>query len=158
VPSQGKSYKFFDVKSLPKLKGFWGFLEFLSVLPWILIKVKLPLLLGCVVIAHRYVVDTIVSVAYFLDDPNFLHEHIARVLLGMISKDAFLIYLDAKTKIVLARIERRKDEEIDPRLIEFQQTAYLWLATSLGALSIDTSNADVTDTFKIILERLTIQK
>ena len=148
MPSQGKSYKLFDVKSLPRLKGFWGFIEFVSVLPWILIKVKLPLLLGYVVIAHRYVVDTIVSVLHFLGDYEFLHGNMAKILLTMVSKDAFLIHLDAETEVIM---ERRKNEELDLDFIQFQRRLYPSFATFLGALSINTSNKNVMDTFKIIL-------
>ena len=150
MSSQGKSYKLFDVKSLPKLKRFWGFIEFISVLPWILIKVKLPLLLGYVVIAHRYVVDTIVSVAYFLGDYTFLNGYAAKILFNLLSKSAFLIHLDTETEVIK---ERRNDEELDLDFIQFQRKCYLSFATTLGALSIDTSAKDAMDTFKVILSK-----
>jgi len=145
--SQEKRYKLFDVKLLPRLKRFWGFIEFISVLPWILIKVKLPLLLGYVVIADRYVVDTTVSVAYFLGGYGFLSEYAAKILLSMVS-DAFLIHLDAETEVI---IERRKDEKLDLDFIQFQRRFYPSFATLLGVLSVNTSNKSVMDTFKIIL-------
>jgi len=144
----GKSYESFDVKLLPRLKRFWGFIEFISVLPWILIKVKLPLLLGYVVIADRYVVDTIVSVAYFLGDYEFPSAYVAKILLAMVSKGVFLIHLNAETEVI---IERRKNEELDLDFIRFQRRFYLSFATFLGALSINTSSKNVMDTFKIIL-------
>ena len=148
IISKEKSYKLFDVEFLPGLKGIWGFVEFISVLPWILIRVKLPLLLGYVVIADRYVVDTIVSVAHFLGDYEFLYGYAAKILLTMLSKHAFLIHLDAETEVL---IERRKDEEIDVDFIQFQRKAYLSFASFLGALSIDTSTKGAMDTFKAIL-------
>ena len=150
IVSKEKSYKLFDVEFLPRLKGFWGFVEFISVLPWILIKVKLPLLLGYVVIADRYVVDTIVSVSHFLGDNRFLSGYAAKILLTMVSKDAFLIHLDAETEVL---IERRKEEEIDRDFIQFQRKAYPIFATFLGALSINTSDKDSMDTLKIILNK-----
>ena len=146
--SQGKSCKSFDVKLLPRLKRFWGFIEFISVLPWILIKVKLPLLLGYVVIAHRYVVDTVVSVAYFLGDNEFLSDYAAKVLLSMVSKGAFLVHLDAEVEVIK---ERRKEEELDLDFINFQRRCYLSFSAFFRALSINTSNENVMDTFKIIL-------
>jgi len=145
--SQEKSYKLFDVKLLPRLKRFWGFIEFISVLPWILVKVKLPLLLGYVVIADRYVVDTIVSVAYFLGGYGFLSGYAAKILLSMVS-GAFLIHLDAETDVI---IERRKDEKLDSDFIRFQRRFYPLFATLLGVLSVNTSNKSVMDTFKTIL-------
>ena len=150
IISKKESYKLFDVQSLPRLKRFWGFIEFVSVLPWILIKVKLPLLLGYVVIADRYVVDTIVSVAHFLGDSEFLFGYAAKILLAMVSKDAFLIHLDAETKVIM---ERRKDEEIDRDFIQFQRKAYPLFAAFLGALSVDTSDKDAMGTFKVILSK-----
>jgi hypothetical protein len=150
---QGKNHKLFDIKLLPKLKGLWGFVEFISVLPWILTKVKLRLLFGNIVIAERYVLDTIVTIAYFLGDSNFLQGHLSRILIRMISSNALLIYLDAETKIVLDRIESRGNEETNPEFIRFQQKAYLSLANSLGALCIDTSDNDAADTFRTILEK-----
>jgi len=147
--SHEKNYKLFDVKLLPRLKRFWGFIEFISILPWILIKVKLPLLLGYVVIADRYVVDSIVSVAYFLGGYESLPEYAAKFLLSMVS-GAFLIHLDAETEII---IERRKDEKLDLDFIRFQRKFYLAFATFFGALSINTSSKNVMDTFKIVLNR-----
>jgi len=146
---QGKSYKLFDIKLLPGLKGIWGFIEFMSVLPWVLIKVKLPWLLGYVVIADRYVVDTIVSVAYFLGDYEFLSKCTAKILLTMVSKGAFLIHLDAEEEVIM---ERRKNEKLDPDFIQFQRRLYPSFATLLGVLSVNTSNKSVMDTFKIILD------
>jgi len=150
VFSKGKTYKSFDVKLLPRLKRFWGFIEFVSVLPWILIKVKLPLLLGYVVIADRYVVDTIVSVAYFLGDCGFQSGYAAKILFTIGLKGAFIIHMDAETSII---IERRKIETLDLDYIWFQRRFYLSFATLLKALSINTSNKNVMDTFKTILNK-----
>jgi len=147
--SRGKSSKSLDVKLSSRFKRFWSFIEFISVLPWILIKVKLPLLLGYVVIAHRYLVDTIASVAYFLGDNEFPSGNAAKILLAMISKGAFLIHLDAEIETIM---ERRKDEELDLDFIQFQRKFYLSFATLLGALSINTSSKNIMGTFQIILD------
>lgn len=145
---QGKNCKQFDVKLLPSMKRFWGFLEFLSAMPWVLFKVKLPLFFGEYVIAERYVVDTVVTVAYFLEDPGFLSGRIAKVLLSMLPAEAFVIHLDAETKTIL---ERRAEEKLDPNYIEFQRKSYFLFADLLNASSIDTSKNDISTTFRIIL-------
>lgn len=152
VVSYGKTRRSFVIELLPGLRGFFGLLEFISVLPWILTRVKLPLLLGYVVIAERYVVDTIVNIAYFLHDPRFLRGYAARILLAMVPKDAFLIFLDAETETIISRIEKRR-EELDVDFIEFQRKSYASFAALLGALSINNSNIDETSTFQIMLDR-----
>ena len=147
----GDSYKVFDIRYLPKLKKFWSLLEFVSVLPWILLKVKFPLLLGHVVIADRYLVDTIVTIAYSLRDTTFLSGFIANVLLRMIPQDAFLIHLDANATDILTR---RKVEMIEKDFVEFQKKLYSSFAFSLGALSISTSEKRIRDTFNAIVKNI----
>lgn len=148
VSSGGKNYKLFNVKFLPQLKGFWGFIEFVSVLPWILIKVKLPSLLGYVVIADRYVVDTIVSVAYYLGGYKFLSKFYTKTLLSMVS-DAFLIHLDAEIDDI---VKRRKDEKLDLVFIRFQRKFYCSFANLLGSLNVDTSKTSILDTSNVIIK------
>jgi len=147
----GDAYKIFDIRFLPKLKKIWCFLEFLSVLPWILFKVNFPLLLGYVVIADRYLVDTVVTIAYSFTDTNFISGFIAKVLLRMIPHNSFFIHLDANTKIIL---RRRNVERIQRDFIEFQKKWYTLFALSFGALSINTSNKKVYNTFNEIIENI----
>src|SRR5437016_9013622 len=47
-------------------KGIWAFIETISVLPLILLRVYLPLWMGYRLVAERYVVDTIVTISYFI--------------------------------------------------------------------------------------------
>jgi thymidylate kinase len=151
ISTQGRSYRLFDVNLLPGLRNFWGFVEFVSVLPWILIKVKLPMLFGYIVIADRYLIDTIVSVAYYLADVTFLTGHAARILLATLSEHAVLINLNADTAVIAAR---RRDEKLDFDFIRFQQKAYILFAKGLGALSLDTSHKDAIDTLNLILNSM----
>lgn len=146
--AQANNYKLFDINLVPRLKRFWELIEFVSVIPWILLKVKLPLLLGFVVVADRYLIDTIVSVAYFVEDDEYLSGYTARILLGMAQKNAFLIHLDAETSVIL---KRRKDEQLDLDFVAFQKKLYMHFADALGVLTIDTSNKNPKETCKIIL-------
>ena len=90
VVKQG-NIEILDSRHLPE-KRIWSLLEFISVLPWILTRMNLPLLLGYVVIAERYMVDTIVYNRYYIGEEFSPYE---RILLKMIPQNALLIHLDA---------------------------------------------------------------
>ena len=135
--------KVLDSRRLPE-KRLWSFLEFVSVLPWILTRMTLPLLLGHRVIAERYVVDTAVYNRYFIGKEFSIYE---RVLLKMIPKNALLIHLDADKRELL---ERRK-EDWPEDFLDYQLIHYKILASELGALSINTSNKDIQEAGRIII-------
>jgi glycosyltransferase involved in cell wall biosynthesis len=125
-----------DSRKLPN-KRFWSLVEFLSVMPLALTRVRIPLLLGYYVVAERYVVDTVVYNSYFLGrhfDPY------GRILLLMIPKNSLLIHLDATEEDVLSR---RKGDILSEDFVHYQLEQYRRLALKLKALSIDTSTNDI---------------
>lgn len=152
-PSPGTKMKLFDPRLLPKLKTLWGLIEFISVLPWILLKVYLPMFLGYIIVAERYTVDTVVYLAYWLG-PDFLQGFLTKVLLGFIPQSSVLIHLNAETQVLLTRI---RDDIITRDFLVFQQQVYPMLSKKLGAVAIDTSKLGVKETFRSILELLSVE-
>jgi hypothetical protein len=130
------------------LKLFWCVTELISVVPVIFFRVYLPLSLGYTVIAERYVVDTVVNMAYLTNDLGFLQSLTARIILSFIPQNAAMIYLDSNYSSML----RRRGDEVEPRgFIEFQREGYRVIAKSIGAKLIDTSNMSIEETrFSII--------
>ncbi|MHA1834222.1 MAG: hypothetical protein ACTSV7_09530 [Candidatus Baldrarchaeia archaeon] len=160
------------------LKNFWSLAEFFSVLPHIAIR-KILMSRGYKIIAERYILDTITTIAFFVNDINFIRSRLARVLIRFIPKDAILIFVDADFETILQRREplfyerirkqknpKRKRKKvriygyvpnhaIEPReFIDFQRKAYKVLATSLGAFEIYSPNLSVDETFNVILQFL----
>ncbi|MEM2506177.1 MAG: hypothetical protein QXF61_03950 [Nitrososphaeria archaeon] len=133
------------------LRSFWGLLEFGSVLPVLIYRVYLRFLFGKVLIAERYVLDTIVTIAYFMDDIKFLSSRIATALLKLIPKESVLIFLDSSYDTILKR--RGCHAEVKS-FINFQRRAYRILAKRMGALVIDTSRFSIDETADIIIEHI----
>lgn len=145
---EGNAYPVFDIKLLPKLKGVWSFIEFFSVLPWILLKVNFPLFFGYVVIADRYLIDTVVTLAYTFEDTNFLTGFIANILLRMMPQKTSYIHFDAEIEDIL---DRRKNENIKKDFIVFQKKWYRYFSSSFCALSVNTSKCKIQNTLNQII-------
>jgi energy-coupling factor transporter ATP-binding protein EcfA2 len=136
--------------SLPNNVGFkylWYLIELASIGPLILFKVYIPMSLGYTVIAERYVVDTIVNIAYYANDLKFLGSHIAKLFLRLIPRDACLIHLDSDYLTIQSRRGRAVDSS---SFIEFERLAYDSLKNLVSAETIFTSCLDIAQTSKKI--------
>jgi len=150
VDVSGEKRKVFDPRLLPRLAPLWGAVEFVSVLPWILLRVYLPGFLGYTVIAERYIVDTVVYLGYWLGY-GYLTSFPAKVLWRFIPEDSVIIHLYADTYMLL---ERSFDDEVTQDFIEFQQEVYHKVAKKLDAISINTSQFSVEETSQQIFDVL----
>lgn len=137
-----------DYKFLSKV---WPFIEFVSVLPWILLKVYFPVFFGFIIIADRYVTDTVVMISTSVKDEAFVDSFLGRLLLKMIPKGTIIIHLDIDLDTVL---RRRLDIEYTIPEIENQIMLYRTLADKVGAYTINTAKLGVEETIEEILEKL----
>jgi hypothetical protein len=153
------------------LRRFWSIIEFLGVLP-ILFRVHFSLLRGYKLVAERYVLDTITTVAYFINDIHFLGGTISRALLHFIPRNTLFVFLDADYETIYHRraplfgtreqIGKQQgsyglvpESSIEPRdFIEFQRVAYSILSKTFNALVIDTSKTSIKDTSDMVLRYL----
>jgi len=152
------------------LRRFWSVIELLGVLPMILHSYY-SLWRGRMLIAERYLLDTVTTVAYFLNDLNFLKSWTSRLLLRFIPQDTVFIFLDADYATIFQRRARLSKEPhsqsqrkgygaiprcpVEPRsFIDFQRKAYGALATSFNPLIIETSNNSIEETSIMILRYL----
>lgn len=138
-----------DSRSLPE-KRIWSLLEFVSILPWILARMNLPLLLGYMVIAERYVVDTIVYNRYYIGEDFSFYE---KILLRILPKNALLIHLDANTR----ELGERRQSDWPEDFIDYQLRQYRTLASRLKALTINTSHKNKEEVSRIIFSTCNIQ-
>jgi thymidylate kinase len=136
-------------------KTLWSLIEFFSLIPLVLSRVYVPLLMGKIIIAERYLIDSIVSIAYALDDPEFNSKFIARLMLHFIPKNSILIHLDSDYKAVK---ERRKDLTDPENFFYFQREMYEKLSRSLKAVKIDTVENGIVETagkiYKMVFQRI----
>ncbi len=119
-----------------KMAKLWPFIEFASIVPLVILRVGLPLRLGFTVVCERYVVDTIVSVAYLFNNPLLVDGVAEKILLGFIPKGATIVHLTAQEKLLL---KRRRDEPVTCGFLHFQIQMYNAYAKKLKAVSLDTT-------------------
>jgi thymidylate kinase len=124
----------------------WYSIEFVSILPLILTKFYLPLLEGYVIVAERFVIDWVVSVAYATNNPSLVDSWLASFMMYFIPKQSLLVYIDAEYSSILSR--RSAEDSFES--IEFQRTCYSKFAQKLNALRIDTSDKSICEVFALI--------
>jgi len=147
----GRQLKIPAVYKNQLLKLFWSVIELFSALPLILFRVYLPLFLGYTIVAERYVVDTVVNIAYYINDVGFLQSRTARLLLCFVPKNTLFIHLDSDYSNIL----KRRSYTAEPQdFIEFQRTGYKAMGSSVGALFVDTSRTSVKQTYMQIMHWL----
>lgn len=154
------------------LRLIWSIVEFIGVLPLVFIT-HLQIFLGHKLVAERYLLDTVTTIAYFEDDVNFIDSFFSKFLLKSIPKGTVFIFLDSDFETIFKRRAklfgaRGKEMEepgekygqlpsaaVEPRdFIKFQRTIYKRLSKFTSALVIDTSKSSVEETFHTILQHL----
>ena len=152
------------------LRWFWSAVEFLGVLP-LIAQANYLMRKGSVLVAERYLLDTVTTIAYFLNDFRFLKSWTSSILLRFLPRNAIFIFLDADYSTIFRRRaplitkphlrKQRKGYGTIPRcpvepksFIDFQRKAYWTLAKSYNPLIIDTSDNSVDETFKMIIRYL----
>lgn len=127
---------------------FWSVIEILSIIPVVVLQVYVPLLLGRVVVAERFVVDSVTSIAYFLNDEDFVKSWQAKFLLRLVPRDTVFIFIDSDYDTILGR----RNILAGPReYTEFHRQLYCKLARNVGAFRIDTSRTSIEEVHEKLL-------
>ena len=149
VNPYGRVKKTLRIGGGPIVKTIWASFELISVLPLVLFKVLIPYWMGYTIIADRYVLDTMVTIAYHIEDPTFIEGRLARTLFWLIPRGSVLIHLDAEYETLAQRRERL----VEPaEFIEFQKKCYGWLSEQTSAHYIDTSEKPIEEVSARIIE------
>jgi thymidylate kinase len=139
--------------SPPILKGkvsrfMWSLIEIVGIIPVVLLQVYVPLLLGRVVVAERFMADSVASIAYFLDDESFAGTRRAWFLLRLVPKEAVFVFVDADFETILSR---RGAYAGTQGYTDFHRHVFDKLAHRLGALYINTSKDSIEEAHLKIL-------
>lgn len=128
-------------------RSLWAWIEFFSIIPKNFIEVYIPSLIGETIITERYLIDSIVSIAYAIDDYKFDSSFVAKLLLRLIPNDSILIHLDSDYETV----KKRRLNLTDPEdFFHFQRKVYDKLSARLRATRINTCKQDIEKTMKEI--------
>ncbi|MEM3610245.1 MAG: hypothetical protein QW076_05090, partial [Candidatus Anstonellales archaeon] len=117
-------------------------IEFISILPVIFYRIHFPMILGYVIICDRYVLDTLVTLSYFLREQKFVLGIFARLLVKLIPKSSLLVLFDANTNIIILR---KPDEPLNMELITYYRRMYSLLLKIYGLKTekIDTTSVSI---------------
>jgi len=132
-------------------RKIWPLIEFFSVLPLVIVKVKLPLLFGRWVVLDRYTIDTIVSVSLKTEKARFENTYLARILLNMIPRNCVPLLLDVDLATML---KRRPDIELSSGEIERGMKLYRSLSKRMNAISLNTGILTQSESMKKIIDLL----
>jgi thymidylate kinase len=124
-------------------RSLWAWIEFFSIIPKNFIEVYIPSLIGETIITERYLIDSIVSIAYAIDDNRFDLSLIARLLLHLIPKNSIFIHLDSDYETIKKRRQNLTDS-VD--FLRFQRRMYFRLSVRLGATKINTCEQNIEET------------
>jgi thymidylate kinase len=146
--------------SPPILRGsisryIWSSIELIGLLPIILLQVYLPKLLGMTIVAERYVVDSVASIAYFIDDESFVDSINGKFLLKLIPNGTCFIYVDADYQTILAR---RSESAGPPEYTEFHRRIYRKLAPIVSAQNVNTTFLTIEQAQERIIDFISANK
>jgi len=147
--ADGRIIKLHFLKPYSLNGKIWALIEFLSIIPIILLKVYLPLFRGKIVIAERFIIDTIVSIAYLINSPKWIKSNLSNMMFRIIPHKTLYIHLDCSYTSVL---DRRGKEAESVEYFEFQRKLYESLSKKVHTfvLRVDTSSLTITETAKRI--------
>lgn len=121
-------------------------------IPVILHNIYLPLSMGKIVVAERYILDAIVSIAYFIGRTEWLKDFLCGLMFRFIPRRTIFIYLNCP----YTEIRRRRGKESEKEhYYRFQQILYNILSKRVGAYEIDTSTRTIGDTARCIYRYVT---
>lgn len=135
------NYYGFHKELADKMNFIWKFIEITSFFMAWFYRIYLPFLLGYIVVCDRYVLDTLVTLSYFLKEPKFIASKFARLLIKLMPKKSLLIYLEADTQIIMLR---KLDEPLTLELIEYYKRIYALLIKIYGIKANNINTASET--------------
>jgi len=151
---KGVDNPYFGIK-IKRRDRIWQFIEFISLLPRILIEYYIPHKIGYVVVGERSPIDSLVWIIATTRDPQFLKTIYGKFLLGFSNSANKLVFVTAKQDIL---VKRRMSEGINTTFIETQVFLYekiykILVEGSLRAkvYRLDTSDKNVYESFAELL-------
>jgi len=117
---RGVDNPYFGIK-IKRRDRIWQLIEFVSLLPRILIEYYIPHKIGYVVIGERSPIDSLVWIIATTRDPQFLKTIYGKFLLSFSNSASKLIFVTARQDIL---VERRMSEGINTMFIKTQVLLY----------------------------------
>ena len=144
---KGSDNPYYEIWIPSNARKIWQLIEFVSVLPILLIRFMLPRLLGYIVIAERYLPDFIVWVSLTTRDAGYLKRLETRFMIALSLKADVKIYVTASE----AELAKRRGGEVNPKFLGRQLKLYDKVVKLINAYKIDTTRRGVGETLNCLL-------
>ncbi|MEM3826194.1 MAG: hypothetical protein QXE05_02040 [Nitrososphaeria archaeon] len=135
------NYYGFPERLAHRINRLWKMVEFFGLLPAVFYRVYLPMILGYVVVCDRYVLDSLVTLSYFLKEQNSVLGIFARFLVSLIPKSSLLVFFDADTEVIMLR---KPNEPLSVELITYYKRMYRILLKIHGLRTEKVNTTDVS--------------
>ena len=134
---RGSDNPYYGISIPNSARRTWQLLEFISVLPILLIRFVLPSLLGYMVIAERYLADFLVWVSLTTRDEDYLKRLEAKFMLALSMKVNVRVYVTASE----AELAKRRGGEVDREFLSRQLKLYDKMAKLVGHIKLTQEEA-----------------
>jgi len=151
INPSGKITEHYTTKWMKKLSPLWGFIEFLSVLPWILITL-LYKLLGFTVICDRFIMDFLATVSLRVNNPLWPWKSIWGKTLKTLQRKFLTFHLKVTSKTAL---QRRPNIEYNLNEFKLLTALYKVLAHDINAKEILNEKTPIPNIIKHIKDSVT---
>ena len=144
---KGSDNPYYGISIPSCMRRLWQLMEFVSVIPILLLRFTLPNFFGYTVIAERYLPDFLVWVSLTTRDSDYFRRVEARFLLALSMKADVRVYVTASE----AELAKRRGGEVNHKFLSKQLKLYDDLAKLAGAYKIDTTGRSVKETLNELL-------
>jgi thymidylate kinase len=153
TPFRGSDNPYYGISIPDYAKRVWQLIEFVSVLPILLVRFMLPCFLGYVVIAERYLPDFLVWVSLTTRDASYLRSLEARFMLTLSMKADVKVCVTASE----AELAKRRGGEVNCEFLSRQLKLYDKVVKLVKAYQIDTTRRSVEETLGYLLSLIPLK-
>ena len=136
----GPDNPYYGISIPKKFTRIWQIIEFISVMPVILLRIILPSVAGYCVVSERCIPDFLAWISVTTNDKNYLDRIEAKFLLALSAKSNLKVFIVADLNTLLIR---RGESNIG--FINSQLKQYMEIAQIIDAFILDTTGKDVTN-------------
>jgi len=150
VNPRNRVVEHFATQYMEKMGKLWGLVEFISIIPWILVANILKHI-NYIVICDRYLADFLATVSLRVGDPLWW----AKSIIGK-----FLLTLQSKTQTIHLKIslstalKRRPDIEYSLNELKTLIAIYRVIAETVNAVEVVNENRDLKEVLEEVIRRI----
>jgi len=150
INPKNKTIEHFATQYMGKMGKLWGLIEFISIIPWILVANILKHI-NYTVICDRYLADFLATVSLRVRDPLWWAKSIPGKFLLILQSKTQTVHLKISASTVL---ERRPDIEYSLDELKTLIALYKVIAKTINAAEVVNENKSLKEAVKEVVEKL----